>query len=154
MYDGWFKTLSWHRSTAMAGPRASSGSVRCDAVPVGRLLLLLLWKLVTVHIVLPHYQTVGTMICYPDSVTLSWHWENQSLHYPHNAERQAREWQVSNFKSNQWHWFDLTRIRKLEVWVRTRDLRIPRSPRTGGGCYYSFGHHDWLKTTGFLNHWL
>ena len=35
-------------------------------------------------------------------------------------------------------------IRKCEVWIRTHDLWIPRSPRTGAGHSYSFGHPDWL----------
>ena len=30
------------------------------------------------------------------------------------------------------HWFDSTSIRKRKVWIRTRDLRIPQSPTTGG----------------------
>ena len=32
------------------------------------------------------------------------------------------------------HWFDWTRIRKCVVQIRTHDLRIPWSPRTGGIC--------------------
>ena len=33
------------------------------------------------------------------SVTLSWHWANESLPYPNNAECLARKWQVSILKS-------------------------------------------------------
>ena len=29
------------------------------------------------------------------TVTLSWHWANQFLSYPNNAEHLARQWQVS-----------------------------------------------------------
>ena len=29
------------------------------------------------------------------SITLSWHWENQSLYYPIDAKQQTRKWQVS-----------------------------------------------------------
>ena len=40
-------------------------------------------------------------------VTLSWHWANQFLPYPNNAEHQAREWQVSILKSLVWFDQDL-----------------------------------------------
>ena len=33
------------------------------------------------------------------SVTLSFYWASQCLPYPNNAERLARKWEVSNFKS-------------------------------------------------------
>ena len=33
------------------------------------------------------------------SVTLSWHWDNQSLPYPNNAERMAKKWQLSILRS-------------------------------------------------------
>ena len=36
------------------------------------------------------------------SVTLSWHWANQSLPYPNNAERQTRKQQLSTLKSLVW----------------------------------------------------
>ena len=36
------------------------------------------------------------------SVILYWHWANQSLPYPNNAESQATKWQVSILKSLVW----------------------------------------------------
>ena len=36
------------------------------------------------------------------SVTLSWHWANQSLHYPNNAKRKARKQHISILKSSVW----------------------------------------------------
>ena len=46
-------------------------------------------------IMLPHWNTrllAPFLLSY--SVTLSWHWTNQSLPYYNNAEHQAREWQL------------------------------------------------------------
>ena len=37
--------------------------------------------------------------------------------------------------------FDLNRVWKCEVWIRTRNLWIPRSPR----ILYSFSHPEWLS---------
>ena len=53
-------------------------------------------------------------------VILSWHWANQSLFYPNNAERLARKQQVSILKS-------LVSIdQDLNSW-----LRVTQSPKTG-----------------------
>ena len=40
-------------------------------------------------------QATSTMSQFPHSVTLSWHWANQSLPHPNNAEHLARKRQVS-----------------------------------------------------------
>ena len=45
------------------------------------------------------HQAAGTMTCYSLSVSLSWHWANQSLPYLNNAEHWARKQQVSILKS-------------------------------------------------------
>ena len=77
------------------------------------------------------HQATGTMTrYYPGTehwialswtwIALSWHWASQSLPKPNNA----RERQV----------FDSTRVKNGKVQIRTHDLSIPRSPRTGGGC--------------------
>ena len=53
----------------------------------------------------------------PNSVTLSWHWANQSLPYTNNAEGLTRKWQVSIIS----HWLDLTPVRTHEF----ESLNIP-----------------------------
>ena len=51
-------------------------------------------------IVLPHWN-IRPQAPWPN-ITLSWHWAIRSLPYPNNAERLARRWQVSIFKSLVW----------------------------------------------------
>ena len=48
------------------------------------------------------HQAASIMTCYPNQSHLSWYWVNQSLPYTNNAERQAREQQVSILKSLVW----------------------------------------------------
>ena len=59
-------------------------------------------------------QAINTMTWFP-TVTLCWHWVNQSFPYLNNAECLARKWQVSTLKSM--------------VWIRTREVRIPNLPK-------------------------
>ena len=68
-------------------------------------------------IVLPHWETGHQhhdLISH--SVTLSWHWSNQSIPYPNNAEHLARKWQVSILK--------VIGFTQPSVW--THDLRHAR----------------------------
>ena len=62
------------------------------------------------------------------SVTIFWHWANQSLVYPTNDKRQARKWQLSIFISE---WFDSTRN-------QTHDF--PHAKPT----LYQFEHRVWV----------
>ena len=77
---------------------------------------------------LGHHMTSHDLLSH--SVSLFWHWTNQSLPYPNNAEHWARKWRVSILKSLVW----LDQVKKCEGRIWTCDLRISRSPRMGGGC--------------------
>ena len=69
-------------------------------------------------IVLTYWDTSHQQALWPDiPVTLFWHWANQSLPYPNNAEHLARKRQVPI-----WYIIGLTR-----PWVWTHDLLHARS---------------------------
>ena len=81
------------------------------------------YRFVTVHthgdfIVLPHLNT-RPPAPWPasHSVTLSWHWANQSLPNPNNAKHQARKRQVLILKSLVW----LDKV--LNLWAPDSNLR-------------------------------
>ena len=57
-------------------------------------------------------QATDTMIPWPHSVTVSWHWGNQSLPYPINAKCQARKRQVSSLC----HWLDYWEPISRSMW--------------------------------------
>ena len=78
----------------------------------------------------------ATMTCYPTQS----HYPDTEPTSPCPILIMPSAWLGSDkyqFKSN---WFDLTKIRKHEVRIRTRDLRIPRSLRREIRCSYSFDH--------------
>ena len=63
------------------------------------------------------------------SLTLSWHWANQSWLYPTNDVCLARKWQVSILKSLVW----------FDPGLNPQGLDSPIS-QNGGWALYSFGH--------------
>ena len=76
-----------------------------------------------------HWET-RRLAPWPDiPLSSSWHWANQSSFYPKHAERIARKWQVSIFKSSVW----LDQVSK------------PKSPISLNGrrTLYSFDHPVW-----------
>ena len=100
-------------------------------------------------IMLPHWDT-RPPVPWPwsHSITLSWHWANQSLPYQYhnNAEHQARKRQVSILKS----FFLLDQVLNLQA--RNSNLRSSNSPisQNGRRALYLFGNPDWLW---FRNWW-
>ena len=98
------------------------------------------YQLVTMHMhsnfmVLPQWETDHDLISH--SVALCWHWANQSLPYPYNAEHLAWKCQVSIFKLLIWlNWEPNTQSPALEV--RALPIRPPRpvtqDSSKGWGC--------------------
>ena len=102
-------------SAAMAAPLTSSRLARCAAVLHGygtsplegggctnfwqcELIATLFWQCCLIGT--PGHQQKDLL---SHSVTLSWHWVNQFLHYPNNVEHQARKQKVSIVKSLFWN---------------------------------------------------
>ena len=86
----------------------------------------------TVHthchvIVLLHWET-RLSAPWTHSLTLSWHWTNQSLPYPNNADHQLENGTYT-FVS---HWFDSIRVRPREVLKYCVKSRI----QTHASCHF------------------
>ena len=64
------------------------------------------------------------------SVILSWHCTNKScpILIMQSTRLGSDKYQFKTL------WFDSIRVRTHEVWIRTWEVRIPWSPRMGGGC--------------------
>ena len=75
------------------------------------------------------------LLCH--SVIFSWHWANQSLSYPNNAERQARKWKVSVLKSL--IWLD-SQGPDSNLWGSDSQIF-----QDGKWTLYSFGHISGLR---------
>ena len=91
------------------------------------------------------HQTAGTMTCHPNSIILSWHWVNQSLLIMPRSDATKR-----HFYQYLSLWCDSTRFGSCRLWIRTHDLRISRSPRTGGGVHMAAPSlHDSTCWTGW-----
>ena len=106
-----------------------------------------MYRLVAVHthgnlIVLPHWDNRPPA---PWAfIPLSWHWANQSLPYPNNAECQARKWQVSILKSLVWLHQGSTQ-QGPDSNPRGSDSPIFQY---GSRTLYSFGHPVWCGEEG------
>ena len=78
------------------------------------------------------------------SVILSWHWANESLPYPNNAEYQARKWQVSIVKSL----VRLDPVSKLQAPDSNPQSLDSLISQNGRRVFYSFSHPDWSPWLG------
>ena len=88
-------------------------------------------------IVLPHWDTRSPApYLISHTVTLSWHWANQSFPYPNSTEHLARKRQVSFLKSLGW----------LDQVFNPWDSDSPIS-QNGKRTLYSFGHVIWSWDT-------
>ena len=92
-----------------------------------------------------YYCVTGTSGCWhrdllSHSISLSWHWTNQSLPYHNNAKHQAREWQVSVLKTSAW----LDQGSKLQGHNSNLQPSDSLISQNGRPMLYSFGHPDWL----------
>ena len=89
-------------------------------------LYIYIYKDIYIHTYMYEYTYIAASIITwylkSHSVTLSWHWANQSLPYPNNAKHLARKWQVYIFKSSVW----LDQCSNMWVWML-------RSSKTGDG---------------------